>query len=82
MERDVIIQLGFDFDLVNPEMFIDRYLRVTDYHTLPLVRQLAIKILTLHYVDERLLKHPLSKIAACSVILAINITKMKQNLPN
>lgn len=32
MERQVLIELGFDFNCSNPDHFIDRYLRVTNYH--------------------------------------------------
>ena len=46
------------------------------------VRQNSVQILKLHYIDELLLKYPLSKIAASSVILAINFYKLRQVLPN
>lgn len=35
-------------------------------------------MLTLHYIDESMLKFPVSKIAAASVILAINIFKLRE----
>ena len=35
-------------------------------------------MLTLHYIDESMLKFPVSKIAAASVLLAINIFKLRE----
>lgn len=78
MERQVLVELGFDFNYSNPEHFIDRYLRVLGYHNVSQVNKNAIQILTLHYIDENMQKYPVSKIAASSVILAINIYKLRE----
>lgn len=78
MERQVLVELGFDFNYSNPEHFIDRYLRVLGFHFNKQVNKNAIQILSLHYIDETMQKYPVSKIAAASVILAINIFKLRE----
>lgn len=82
MEEQLITEFAFDFNISQPEHFIDRYLRVLAYHMVKEVAQSAIQILTLHFIDERLLQFPVSKIAACSVILAVNIFKLKEKFIN
>ena len=74
------VMLGFDFNLSSPEHFIDRYLHVLGFHMEPSINKNVALISTLHYIDETMLQYPLSKIAAVSVILAINIYKLKQYL--
>ena len=78
MESRMLRTLGFDFNFSNPEHFIDRYLRITGYQFNKDVNQSAVQIMTLHFIDEGLMKFPISKIAASSVILAINIYKLKE----
>lgn len=78
MERQVLVELGFDFNYSNPEHFVDRYLRILGYHFNKQVNKNAIQILTLHYIDETMQKYPVSKVAASSVILAINIYKLRE----
>ena len=78
MEWKVLVELGFDFNYSNPEHFIDRYIRILGYQQVKQVNESAIQILTLHYIDEQLQKYPISKIAASSVILAINIYKLRE----
>ena len=78
LEMIVAKQLCFNFNLIDPEHFINRYLHILDYHTIPKIYKNAIEIFTLHYKDETMLKYPISKIAAVSVILAINIYKVKE----
>lgn len=59
---------------------MDRYLRVLDHDTNVKVNQMALQILTLSLVDEKLLNYRASQIAASAVILAINIFMVQKEL--
>ena len=52
---------------------MDRYLRVLGFDNNAKVNQMALQILTLSLVDEKLLNYRASQIAASAAILAINI---------
>ena len=83
MERQVIVKLQFGLNSINPEFFIDRYIYILGYQNQNAVRKNAVQILTLHYIDEKLLNYPLSKVAASSVILAIYFYNLEDDLlPN
>lgn len=59
---------------------MDRYLRVLGFDNNPKVNQMALQILTLSLVDEKLLNYRASQIAASAAILAINIFMVQKEL--
>ena len=74
-----MIKVGYNFNLINPEHFINRYLYILGYNSVHQIKKSAIEMVTLHYIDETMQKYPISKIAAVSVILAINCHHLKHH---
>lgn len=80
LEEKILRLLGFDFNFNGPKQFLDKYLRVLGYDNNTKVNQMALQILTLSLVDEKLLNYRASQIAASAVILAINIFMVQKEL--
>lgn len=80
LEEKILRLLGFDFNFNGPKQFLDRYLRVLGYDANAKVNQMALQILTLSLVDEKLLNYRASQIAASAAILAINIFMVQKEL--
>jgi len=80
LEEKILRLLGFDFNFNGPKQFLDRYLRVLGYDANVKVNQMALQILTLSLVDEKLLNYRASQIAASAAILAINIFMVQKEL--
>lgn len=80
LEEKILRLLGFDFNFNGPKQFLDRYLRVLGYDNNAKVNQMALQILTLSLVDEKLLNYRASQIAASAVILAVNIFMVQKEL--
>jgi len=79
-ERTVLTHLGLNLNQCNPEHLVDRYCQLLGYSDSMSVRNNALKIFIFQYVDENMLDYPISQIAAASVILSVNIFKMKIKL--
>ena len=80
LEEKILRLLGFDFNFNGPKQFLDRYLRVLGFDSNAKVNQMALQILTLSLVDEKLLNYRASQIAASAAILAINIFMVQKEL--
>jgi hypothetical protein len=80
LEEKILRLLGFDFNFNGPKQFLDRYLRVLGFDSNAKVNQMALQILTLSLVDEKLLNYRASQIAASAVILAVNIFMVQKEL--
>ena len=80
LEEKILRLLGFDFNFNGPKQFLDRYVRVLGYDNNAKVNQMALQILTLSLVDEKLLNYRASQIAASAVVLAINIFMVQKEL--
>jgi len=80
LEEKILRLFGFDFNFNGPKQFLDRYLRVLDYDANAKVNQMALQILTLSLVDEKLLNYRASQIAASAAVLAINIFMVQKEL--
>jgi hypothetical protein len=65
--------MGFDFNFPGPIQTMERYLRVLNYDTNKTIMDMAFQISKFQLNDARFLNYKPSTIAACSVILAINI---------
>lgn len=72
MEEKILVQLGFDFNFSSPRHFLDRYIRILDTHCSEDTKTLALQILVLQQVNEKMLSYSGSQIAAAALILAIN----------
>ena len=78
MEQQIILQFGFDFNFSSTLLFMERFLQVLNVQSDESVRKTANQIIVLQHVDEQMLNYNSSQIAACALILAINIQKMCQ----
>jgi hypothetical protein len=65
--------IDFNFMLVSPVDLIDRYLRILNYDKDINVRKITFDICKFQLLDAKFLKYLPSQLAACSIILAINI---------
>ena len=73
MEAKILVTLGFDFNFPGPIQSLERYLRVLNYDLNSQVFRLACSICKFQLNEEKFLKYRPSIIAACAVILGINI---------
>jgi hypothetical protein len=73
LEAQILIKMGFDFNFPGPIQSMERYLRVLNYDTNKTIMDMAFQISKFQLNDARFLNYKPSNIAACSVILAINI---------
>lgn len=73
LESHILITLGFDFNFTNPLHPMERFLRVLNYHQNQVVKDISFQILKFQLNDSSFLQYKQSILAACSVILAINI---------
>ena len=78
MEEEIVLQFGFDFNFSSTFQFMERYMQVLGMQSHEGVRKTATQLIVLQNVDEEMLNHNASEVAACSLILAINIQKMCQ----
>jgi transcription initiation factor TFIIIB Brf1 subunit/transcription initiation factor TFIIB len=76
MEEKILVQLGFDFSFSSPRHFLDRYMRLLDDQCTEETKTLALQILVLQQVNEKMLAYSGSQVAASSLILAINQQNM------
>ena len=77
LEYDIVLKFGFDFNFPGPIESMERYLRVLGYNKNSDVDQLSRRILKHHIRHACLLNYRPSQVAACAVIIAINIKEKR-----
>lgn len=80
LERDIITKFGFDFNFPGPIESMERFLRILGFNKNKEVDQLARSILRHHIRVASLLNYRPSHVAACAVIIAINLHQKSKNL--
>jgi hypothetical protein len=75
LEAHILIKLGFDLNFPGPMQFVERYLRVLKVQNEPQVYNNAYAICKMCLIDARFLEYKPSVIAACAVILSINMQR-------
>lgn len=78
LELEIIFMFGCDFNFHGPIHFVDRYLRILDYGNEPVIQMMCNEICKFSLNDDMFLNYRPSQIAACSVILSINIFKKEE----
>jgi len=73
LEADILMTLGFDFNFPGPIQSMDRFIRILSYDKNKTIREMAYQISKFQLNDAKFLNYQPSCIAACSVILSINI---------
>ena len=77
LEREIITIFGFDFNFPGPIESMERFLRILDYDQNQNVVNLSRNILRHHICLGHFLNYRPSQVAACAVIIAINISEKK-----
>lgn len=73
MEHEIMTLFGFDLNFNCQGIFIDRYLRILGYHKEEDVLMMSYELCKFSLNENMFLKYKPSVIAACSVLLSINI---------
>lgn len=73
LEYDIIFRFGCDFNFPGPVESMERYLRVLGYHKNEKVTKLCREILRQQIKHADLLNYRPSQVAACTVLVAINM---------
>jgi len=73
LEAHILITFGFDLNFPNPINPMERFLRILNYDQNRIVCDMSFQIMKFQLNDSVFLNYRPSMIAACSVILAINI---------
>jgi hypothetical protein len=79
LEAQIIVKLGFDFNFPGPIQFVERYLRILNFDKIKSVFDIAFAICIQQVLDPKFLNFKQSEIAACAVILAINMYNKDRN---
>jgi hypothetical protein len=78
LEFEIILMFGCDFNFHGPINFVDRYLRLLNYSNEEVIQMMCYEICKFSLNDDLFLSYMPSQIAACSVILSINIFKKEE----
>ena len=73
LEEHVLMMLGFDFNFPGPIQSMDRFIRILSYDKNKTIREMSYQICKFQLNEAKFLNFRPSCIAACSVILSINI---------
>jgi len=80
LEADILTRMGFDFNFPSPIQTMERFLRVLDYDLNKTVYEMSYQICKFQLNDAQFLPFRPSQIAACSVIISINIFERDQEI--
>jgi len=73
LEAHILISMGFDFNFPGPIQTMERYMRILNYDFNKVVYDMAFQICKFQLNDATFLNYAPSKVAASSLLLAINI---------
>jgi len=79
LEADILIKLGFDFNFPGPIQSLERYQRLLDYQLNKTVYDMGFQICKFSLNEAMFLNYRPSQIAACSLLLSINIFEEDQD---
>jgi hypothetical protein len=78
LEAKILVQTGFDFGFPGPIQAMERYLRLLGFDTNKIVSDMGYQICKFQLNDSRFLGYRPSQLAACAVIISINIYRRDQ----
>lgn len=78
LEALILTSVGFDFGWPGPIQTMERFLRVLDFDQNKIVNDMGYQICKFQLNDSRFLIYRPSQLAACAVIIAINIYRRDQ----
>lgn len=74
-EAKILIVFGFDFNFPGPVQPLERFLTILGYDNNNEVKEMALEICKFSLNDPSFLNYRPSMIAACSLIISINLFK-------
>lgn len=78
LEAQILVTLGFDFNFPGPMQSLERYLRILDYDSNRTVNEMSFQICKYQLNEAQFLNYRPSQIAACALVIAINIFERDQ----
>ena len=78
LEADILIKMGFDYNFPGPIQSLERFLRILKYDQNRTVYDMSYQICKFQLNDSRFLGYRPSQLAACAVIISINIYRRDQ----
>lgn len=82
LETEILTIFAFDFNYIGPVPFIERYLRILDRDSDERLTQIAVQLCKFSLSDERFLNFRPSQIAACALLISINILQRENENNN
>lgn len=73
LEEEILRHFGFDLNFQTPIPSLERFMRILNYDQHDVIFKMAFQILRASLVDGKFLQFEPSKMAACALILSINI---------
>ena len=80
LELDVLVTLGFELSFSGPVMPMDRFFGLLKIEHISSIRQMTVQVCKYAYSEVRFLNYLPSEIAACAVLLCLNIYKRDEEL--
>ena len=78
LEADILSAFCFDFNFPGPVQSMERYLRILGYALNKTVYDMSYQICKFQLNDSKFLDYRCSQIAACAIIIAVNIFERDQ----
>jgi len=78
MELEILTIFGYDLNFNCHNVFIERYLRILGYQNDEVVEMMSFELCKFSLNENMFLKYKPSVMAACSVLLSINIFRKEE----
>lgn len=79
LEERVLTQLQFDFNYPSSLTFLERFLRLAEYHKHPAITQVSEDLLKVAATQSAFLDYRPSRIAAAVVVMAVSLCELKKH---
>lgn len=76
MEEEILKLMQFDFNLLSPLTFLERFLKISDYQDDKKIVKVSHELLKLVATSHKFLIYKPSIIAAAILVLAVNFTQL------
>lgn len=73
LEAEILQHFGFDVNFQTPIPALERFLRILNYDQHDVISKMSFQILRASLVDGKFMQFEPSKMAACALLLSINI---------
>lgn len=82
LEHKILVRLGFNVTFTGPVECMERYLRILNFDNNKIIYDMSYQICKFQLNDSEFLTYRPSELAACAVIISINIYKRDQEQYN